>query len=190
MRSDDAVYAILTLLPVLLILGLLLSRLWKRGAPEKREEPESARDGDSRSSVYRVAEPAEVEGPRCIACGDVATHSMPRLARGRGSAIEDYFGMPPRYRRVVPNGAAHTLCRSHAGVADGELASFIAMEVRAPFLKAAAQVAARVAAFESEELLARIGSSLTEAQRRAAKRVPTSGSRETSPVRLVNGTDG
>lgn len=108
--------------------------------------------------------------PRCI-CGEIATEPMPHLERGRGSVLRDLFAMPPRYRRVVRREAPAVLCPSHGHVADAELAAFVAIEVRAAFQRAYAQVAARVATYEQEELVKRIEASMSDSQRKAGRRV-------------------
>ncbi len=106
--------------------------------------------------------------PKCK-CGAPATEPTPTLARGRGSFLRDLVGAPPRYRRVVPNKDDKKVplvwCSSHAHVADAAVTEFCEQEVRAILAKAYAQVAARAAAFELEDLPRKVEESLTDEQR-------------------------
>lgn len=112
-----------------------------------------------------------VEPVRCP-CGEAATEPAPTLERGRGSVLRDLLAMPPRYRRVVRQGAPAVYCRAHAHVADARLAEFVATRVRAVWARAYADVAIEAAAFETETLPRLVSESLTEEQRRRARRGP------------------
>jgi hypothetical protein len=73
--------------------------------------------------------------------------------------------MPPRYRRVVPWFAPRAYCKPHSHLADAEMAQFIAEE-RQRFTAAFAGAAVRAAAFETEELPARVLAGMTNKQKR------------------------
>jgi len=154
MRSDDVPYALLTLLPVLLVLGLLV-----RGLFRPRAIPAEAPPG-----TFDRSAPA----PRCQSdCPELATEPSPRLERGRGSFVRDFFSMPPAYRRVVDGPPVY--CKVHAHLADGKTAEWLA-EQRASLSRAYALMAHRAATFEQEELPRMMRESLTEQQKKEARR--------------------
>lgn len=160
---------------VLVVLVALAAIVLLRSIFRRARRDAEAEEGGRPSRVVPAVGPDGTDAPRCV-CGAVAVEPTPTLQRGRGTVLRDLFGLPPRYRRVVPRGAALVWCSSHAHVADALLAEFCAAEIRAAFSKAYAAVAARAAVFEQEDLPRRVLESLTDEQRRAAKRAgaPTS----------------
>jgi hypothetical protein len=153
MRSDDVPYALLTLLPVLLVLGLLVRNFFKRPPVGTALDP------------VRALPPGS---PRCqTECAELATEPAPRLERGRGSFLRDFLSMPPTYRRVVDGPPAY--CPRHAHLADSKVTEFLATE-RARLSSAYAGFAHRAATFEQEELPRMMRESLTEQQKKDARR--------------------
>lgn len=116
-------------------------------------------------------EELQLEGPKCGACGDPATEPMPSIERGRGAHdwLRELFAMPPRYRRVVKTDTP-ALCRSHAHVADAMVDEFLHNRVRGAFTSAYTKVAVEAAGFEKEFLTKQLQDSLTDDQKKAAKR--------------------
>ena len=132
---------------------------------------------DRRTTVFVAEQPTEaLRGrsepgePTCGACGDPATHPAPSIERGRGSWdwLREFLSMPPRYYRSV--GGSSALCSSHAHVADALVEEFIHVRVRGAFASAYAAVAIDAAGFEKEALARRLSESLTEDQKRDAKK--------------------
>ena len=128
------------------------------------------------------------DDPRCLACGDVASEPMPAIERSRGARdwFRELFAMPPRYRRVVRRDIA-CLCRSHAHVADAMVDEFLHNRVRGAFTAAYTRVAVEAAGFEKEFLQKQLTDSLTEDQKRAAKRA---GATVTRLLRTAAGAGG
>jgi hypothetical protein len=128
------------------------------------------------------------DDPRCLACGDPATECMPSIERSRGARdwLRELFAMPPRYRRVV-RGELPSLCRSHAHVADAMVDEFLHNRVRGAFTAAYTKVAVEAAGFEKEFLQKQLTESLTEDQKRAAKRA---GATVTRLLKTADGSGG
>lgn len=172
-RPVETVFA----LAILLVFAAALVILVRAGLRASRQRTE---DRPSRAVMAWTD-----EAPRCVSeCGQSATEPAPRLARERGSVLRDLFGMPPRYRRVVDRQGPQVYCKSHAHLADGRMAEFVA-EQRTALAKAYAQVAHRAAVFEQEELPRMMRESLTDQQRKDARR---GGAVSVLPLRK-NGTD-
>lgn len=137
---------------------LLLRHLWRQAPLAPRKVPPNA--------LFQ----GEDEGPRCqTLCAELATEPAPRLERGRGSVLRDLFALPPTYRRVIDRSGPPVYCKSHAHLADSKAAEFLAAE-RAVLARAYAQVAHRAATFEQEELPRMMRESLTEQQKKDARR--------------------
>jgi len=113
---------------------------------------------------------------------------MPSIERSRGARdwLRELFAMPPRYRRVV-RGEVPTLCRSHAHVADAMVDEFLHNRVRGAFTAAYTRVAVEAAGFEKEFLHKQLTESLTEDQKRAAKRA---GATVTRLLKTADGSGG
>lgn len=125
------------------------------------------------------------EEPRCLACSEPATDPSPAVARGRGSQLRDLLTLPPRYRRVVPSEDAPLVyCRSHAHLADSKTTEFLA-EQHAALTRAYSQVAHRAAMFEQEELPRLMRESITENQKKEARR----GASSVVPLRRASTDD-
>lgn len=167
---------------VIFLLGPILFLAKKLFAlVSKKEKDRLNREKAEAEEAQRLAYEA---APKCI-CGELATESLPMLKRSRGAInfFREWFAMPPHYRRVVDKEAPLALCRSHAHVADAMLDHFI-HSVRASFCETYSGVAIKAAGFEQEKLMAQLNESLTEAQKRASRKV-------VAPLRVLpkTGTD-
>lgn len=153
------------------------TRFRPRALPAPTSSPAPALQGES-----------GFDDPRCIACGDPASECMPNIERSRGARdwLRELFAMPPRYRRVV-RGELPTLCRSHAHVADAMVDEFLHNRVRGAFTSAYTKVAVEAAGFEKEFLQKQLTESLTEDQKRAAKRA---GATVTRLLKTADGSGG
>jgi len=129
----------------------------------------------SKTTATRISIAPEDVRPRCV-CGDLATDPGPSLRRTRGDWLRSIFAAPPRYRRTVEALSEPVYCRSHAHLADVLLDQFI-YDLRAKQAAQNAAIASSAANFEQEGLRKLIVDSLTDDQKRAA--------RKAAPVRLV-----
>lgn len=173
--------------------------LWNRFHPARLELAASPTDDDLKALEFSRQQDREEERPRCV-CGELATHVTPKLVRKRTSWVRSFFAMAPRYKRVVPPTSYLFglweldipiedlgLCQTHAHVADAMMDKFIYQDVRAMQADTNEKIAIKAAGFEQEALLEQIKASLTDNQKKAARRGQSSGQ-----VRLLTktGTDG
>lgn len=154
----DVVGSLIALLFVGVALAIIIRKLLQDTRAEERERLKHSQEIAIVRSLLRCP------------CGAPATEGTPVLERGRGSVLRDLLSMPPRYRRVTPVGAPLVWCRAHAHVADAVLAEFVAQEVRSRLAQAYADIAARVAMFETEGLSRRVVAQLSDEQRKSGKR--------------------
>jgi hypothetical protein len=127
----------------------------------------------------------------CV-CGQPATEPAPGIQRGRGGVnwLRNYFGMPPRWKRIVDSSQPPAFCASHAGVAD-EMVNQGLLDLRAKYAALNVDSSIFIAGFEQEHLLAKVKDSLTENQKkeqraRAAAAIKPNNVRE---MRQRTGTD-
>lgn len=123
-------------------------------------------------------------------CGAVATETLPTLKWSRGSFdwLRAIYGLPPRFKRVVDTSRAPDVCYAHARVGDSMLEKFL-FDLRAEYSKMNQEVAIRAAAFEQENLLKQIETSMTDNQKESQKRASR---KLTAPIRILpqrTGTD-
>lgn len=128
--------------------------------------------------------------PRCV-CGDIATHSVPKLVRSRTGWLRSFFAAPPSYKRKVMKATERDechVCETHAHVADAMTDKFIYHEIRDQYAQTNEKIAVRAAAFEKEGLIDAIRESLTDKQKKNARKVsPLTNVRQ---LTRSTGTDG
>ncbi len=177
MREDPQMVVFVSVAAFLLVAAfVVLFVRWFRGEGKTPPAPAPAVDVTPAAATV----PAFVDmRPRCR-CGELATEPAPILARERGSSLRDFFGMPPRYRRVVGRKAAWwwdgdplVLCRPHAHSADADMTRWLA-DQRAQTAAAFSRMAQEAAVYETVGLMQAVDASLTGAQltRAEAARTP------------------
>ena len=193
------VYAVLATI-CLLVAVRAITWLWNRFHPATLAVVE-ATEADLKALEFSRQQDLEEELPHCV-CGEYATHLAPKLVRKRTDWLRIFFATAPRYKRVVPPmdyvfgmfQAVHQIeefvfCETHAHVADAMMDKFIYQDIRAMQADTNEKIAVSAAGFEQEGLLEKIRASLTDTQKKAARRGQSQGQ-----VRLIQsqrtGTDG
>ena len=180
-----AVAAVVT--GVIVLIRVVILR-WRGRVSKDTDTPDASRaptQEEVEALALNMVQEAEAQIPKCP-CGNRATHASPRLVRSRTGWLRSYFGIAPLYRRVVPKfseGGELVFCETHAHVADSMMDRFIYDRVRAVLAEANERISVEAAAFETENLLDQIKTSIEPTPKKKNEQVQSQ-----PPVRLLTGT--
>lgn len=186
MRSDEVPYAIAAFLVMVAGLILALRTIWRRMAPPA-EAPRSERP----SAMVPVVGADGIEPVLCV-CGAPATRPVSRT-RARVTwwdGIRLRLGWPASYEQFIPSEAPPQLCDVHGRTWDAKLRARRATVIASKRAECDEGIAVEMAAMESETLMAELVASLTDGQRRAAKRAPPSALRVVGKTGTDEGSNG